>query len=60
VTIHARQQQAVVTDVNLTSPLKVGNVIVLLNGIALPNVSGGMGAWVKIFGLFTDRTVVVQ
>ena len=42
-----------------TSPLEVNDVILSLNGIALGEVTGGVGAWVTLFGAFVVRNVVV-
>jgi hypothetical protein len=42
-----------------TSPLEVNDIIMSLNGITLSDVTGGVGAWVTLFGAFTVRNVVV-
>ena len=42
-----------------TSPLEVNDVILSLSGITLGDVTGGVGAWVILFGAFTVRNVVV-
>ena len=42
--------------------LRVGDVILSLNGITLEDVEGGAGAWVKLFVAFgaVDRKLIVQ
>jgi hypothetical protein len=42
-----------------TSPLEVNDVILSLSGITLGDVTGGVGAWVILFGAFAVRNVVV-
>ena len=42
-----------------SSPLEVNDVILSLNGITLSDVTGGVGAWVTLFGAFAARNVVV-
>ena len=41
------------------SMLEPNDVILSLNGITLSDVTGGLGAWVTLFGAFAERSVVV-
>jgi hypothetical protein len=41
------------------SLLETNDVILSLNGITLSTVTGGLKAWVTLFGAFTERKVVV-
>jgi hypothetical protein len=44
---------------HITTPLEVQDIVVSLNGITLSEVTGGLDAWVTLFGAFAHRTVVV-